>query len=176
MNSASGRPSVEQVGLQFIIDNAHEQFAKTVLSTRTKVLLIGGYVDESTALKAYLRRHRPEIDRRKKISEYDSAYLDLAEEYAQSAQEYIEWVRADAGQPIYREALVSYTTAFENCLKAIAMAFVLAEGRADAALNAQVKIPSIELSTARRGLQMIGKRPTGRNLEFDISSRHTLQA
>lgn len=56
------KQQVEQVSLEFIVDNAHETFVKTILSTRTKVLLIGGFVDEASAIKAYLAKTKPHID------------------------------------------------------------------------------------------------------------------
>ena len=58
----------EQVGLQFIVNNAFEGFSNTILSTRTKVLLIGGYIDQASAMKAYIARARPTMDRRRKLS------------------------------------------------------------------------------------------------------------
>ncbi len=146
---------VEQVSLEYLVENAEDAFAKTVLSTRTKVILIGGFVDEAGAVKSYMARTKPEIDRRKKLNASDSAYVGLVEEYAAAASEYVKWVRSEDGQPVLREALVSYCTAFENCLKTIAVAFLLADGRADASLNHQVLISSEDLRWARRSISKL---------------------
>ncbi|MBK6321288.1 hypothetical protein [Candidatus Aalborgicola defluviihabitans] len=140
----------EQVGLQFIVNNAFEGFSNTILSTRTKVLLIGGYIDQASAMKAYIARARPTMDRRRKLSAEDTAYVEGVEQYACSAQQYIDWVRVEGGQPIWHEALASYCTAFENCLKAIAVAFLLAQTSSKPNLKVQVKVPSKELTVARR--------------------------
>lgn len=76
--------------------------------------------------------------------------MDAVERYASDAREYVDWVRSEDGQPVWREALVSYCTAFENCLKAIAVAFSIADSRADAGLRSRVIIPSGDLTKARR--------------------------
>lgn len=141
---------VEQVSLEFIVKNAFDNFTKAVLFTRTKVLLIGGYVDQSAAMKAYLFRTRPDIDRRRKLGVEDENYVSMVESYAADADQYINWVRLEGGQPVWRDALVSYCSAFENCLKAIAVAFMLSEFQTETWPNAQVIIPSEDLTRARR--------------------------
>lgn len=143
---------VEQVSLEFIVENAYESFAKTILSTRTKVLLIGGYIDQTSAVKAYLSKKRSSIDRRKKLNQEDESYVSMVEQYACDADEYVNWVRSEDGLPVWRDALVSYCTAFENCLKAIAVAFLLADRQFDTGLRSQVIIPSEELTRARRAI------------------------
>ncbi len=144
------RPTQEQVTLEFVIEQAHLQFAKTLLSTRTKVLLIGGFKDEATAVKAYLSRSRPGIDGRRKLSVEDEHHVRAVETYAVSARQYIDWIREDGGHPIWREALVGYCVAFENCLKAVALALYLLDESPDLGLSSQILVPSSRLSAARR--------------------------
>jgi hypothetical protein len=153
----------EQVTLEFVIKEAHGQFSKTMLSTRTKVILIGGFKDEATAIKAYLARARPNVDRRKNLSDDDAQYVRAVEQYAESARKYVEWIRNDGGHAIWREALVAYCTAFENCLKAIALALYLLEQRPKEGLSSQILVPSSELSAARR---IISKRWSEEDFEI----------
>lgn len=140
----------EQVSLEFIIENSYKNFEKSISSVKTKIFLINGFVDKDSAIKAALKRRKPQIDRRKKLSDVDENYISLLEEYAADAEEYISWVRSENGVPLYKDALVSYCTAFENCLKSIALAFFLAENELDANLSAQIIIPSEKLTRARR--------------------------
>lgn len=149
---SKSKTQVEQVSLEFIVSNAYESFAKAVLSTRTKVLLIGGYTSEANAIKSYLTRTRPQIDRRKKLNSDDDAYVSTVEAYAAYADEYIKWIRSEGGQPLLKEALVSYCTGFENCLKSIAVAFLLEERAPTPGLGAQILIPSEDLSRSRRAI------------------------
>ncbi len=140
----------EQVSLEFIIENSYKNFEKSISSVKTKIFLINGFVDKDSAIKAALKRRKPQIDRRKKLSDVDENYISLLDEYAADAEEYISWVRSENGVPLYKDALVSYCTAFENCLKSIALAFFLAENELDANLSAQIIIPSEKLTRARK--------------------------
>ena len=134
--------------MQFMVDNAYRTFESSVLSTETKVLLVGAFTDEATAVKSYLKRRRPDIDLRRKLSVEDEDYVSRVERYAASAKIYIDWVRAEGGNPIWKEAVVSYCTAFENCLKSIAVAFHLANTSNSSDLMVEVYVPSGELRNA----------------------------
>lgn len=143
-------PQVEQVSLEFMIENAQETFEKTTLATRAKVILIGGFADEATAVKSFLSRKKPDLNRRKKLSPEDANYVWWIEQYAVDAKKYVDWVRSEGGVPVLNDALVSYCSAFENCLKAVGIAFLLAEQRDDKGLKAQVLVPGPELRQARK--------------------------
>ena len=153
---ASDTKGVEQVSLTFLVENAYNTFSNTLNSTSAKVLMLGGFSTEEDAIKAYLiaRDKKYLSDRRKKvINPDDQRLLNILDQYAMDTKNYVQWVRGQAGLPVWQEAIVTYCTAFENCLKDVAIAFFLAEKNKPAGLTTQIYVPSEELRFARNEIR-----------------------
>ena len=153
---ASDTKGVEQVSLTFLVENAYNTFSNTLKSTSAKVLMLGGFDTKENAVRAYLlaigKKHL--TDQRKKIVDpADQSFLDSVGRYAMDTKDYVQWVREEGGVPVWQEAVVTYCSAFENCLKAIAIAFLLAERNKTAGLSAQIYVPGPDLRFARKEIR-----------------------
>lgn len=142
---------IEQVALEHLIGNAYETFEKSLLSISGRVVLWGSFTDEKQLAERYFSSKGKTnlLDRRRKLSEADLRFKEEIEYAANEALDYVKWVRARSGQPILQESLVTYCAAFENCLKIIAVAFLLAEGGPRGGLRKQIYVPGPELKRAR---------------------------
>ena len=155
---------IEQIALQRLIENAYETFDKSLLSVGGRIVLWGSFANDKELAEQYFSSKGKVhlLDRRRRLSSVDSDFKEGIEWAATEAFEYIKWARDLGGQPILYESIVTYCAAFENCLKTIAVAFLLAEvdGRGD--LSKQIYVPGPELAKARSLI----------NKAWDRSSQH----
>lgn len=123
--------SVEQVALRLLLDNAYEEFSHTLQSVGARFVLWGSFSSAKELQQHYFlakgKKHILDARRSKSLSQEDADLKDLVEGFAGEAEQYAAWVRKHSGQPILGEMLISYCTAFENCLKKVALVFALAE-------------------------------------------------
>jgi hypothetical protein len=105
----------------------------------------------------------------KSFSTEEAALKATVEFGAAEAEEYIAWVRKHDGQPILREMLISYCTAFENCLKNVALVFSLANKKTQG-LNGQVFVPGEQFRNALHDIddrwRAAGSAEAGRAEQF----------
>lgn len=126
-----GQSSVEQVALRLLLDNAYEEFFHTLQSVGARFVLWGSFSSAEELQQHYFlakgKKHILDARRSKSLSQEDADLKDLVEELAGEAEQYVAWVRKHSRQPILVEMLISYCTAFENCLKRAALVFALAD-------------------------------------------------
>lgn len=146
------KPRVEQVALSHVLDNAYEEFEFSVQSVSARFVLWGSFRDAADLQFNYFeakdKKHL--LDGRRTAKSLRAEELTLKEDVefaAAEAEKYVAWVRKHGGQPILREMLVSYCTAFENCLKNVALVFALANKKTQG-LNGQVFIPGDQYRNA----------------------------
>lgn len=152
--------SHEQFSPEIWVERAYHDFSMAMIGTTAQLVLIGGFENEQTATKAWLKRRRPGIDRRRKLSPTDANLVEFIEDSAADTSKYVEWLRTEEGQPLYRNALVSYCEAFENCLKKIAVSFNLVECSSKIGGPAQIIVTSKDFKVARRKIETSWKQAT----------------
>lgn len=145
---APEQKGVEQVALSHLLDNAYEEFQQSLSSVGARFVLWGSF-DSAEALKEnYFRAKKKEalLDRRrgeKSRTNEENQLISLVEDSAESAYEYVEWAKKHSSQPIMREMLTSYCTAFEACLKNTALVFAIASKKKQG-IEARVFVPGDE--------------------------------
>lgn len=151
---------IEQVALGRLIENAYETFEKSLLSVGGRIVLWGSFTDDKQLADQYFSSKGKTylLDRRRRLANSDSDFKEAIEYAASEAFEYIKWARERGGQPILHESLVTYCAAFENCLKTIAVAFLLAEGSGSGDLSKQIFVPGQELVRARIAMDKAWER------------------
>jgi hypothetical protein len=143
---------VEQIAIERLLDNAYETFDQQLLSISGTIVLWGSVGSSDELRDRYLsnkgkktlldRRHRQTVDEENEWIDFDNA--------ARDAWDYLQWAKKHSGQPIARESLIAYFTAFENCLKSIATAFLVASHGEAKRVDGQIFIPLLALNKARR--------------------------
>ena len=154
------KASHEQFSPEIWVERAYRDFSMAMIATTAQLILIGGFENEQTAIKAYLKRKHPGIDRRRKLSQTDSNLVEFIEDCGADTRKYVEWLRTEDGQPLFRSAVVSYCEAFENCLKKIAVAFNLIECTSKIGGPAQIIVTSNDFKVARRRIEGYWKQAT----------------
>ena len=139
-------PRSEQVALSHLLDNAYIEFKQSVHSAGARFVLWGSFKDAADLQKNYLsaKEKKQLSDARrnaKSLSENEVLLKAAVEAAAIEAEEYRSWARQHSAQPILREMLVSYCSAFEACLKNVALVFSLANIKVQS-LERQVFVPS----------------------------------
>lgn len=123
------------MGLSHLLELAWDDFDKSLLSAGARFVLWGSFSTEEALAVRYLAAKGKSklIDGRRTEASRTSEENDLVEAVntaAHSINTYLAWARNHGGgQPILREALVSYCVAFEACLKNVAVVFALAKSR-----------------------------------------------
>ena len=150
-------PRVQNVAIERLLNNAYETLNHQLLSISGRVVLWGSLSSKDDLRDRYLkkqgnkalldRRHHQTADKKQDWVEIDNAAID--------AWDYLQWAKTHGGQPIARESLVTYWSAFENCLKAIATAFFLANSKEATRTPDQIFVPLTALNGARR---FVGKQ------------------
>lgn len=143
---ASSQASVEQVALRHLLDNAYEDFKQSLHSAAARFVLWGSFKDSDELVNHYFsaKSRKDLTDGRrssKSLTEQEMAFRNSVEIGAFEAFQYVSWARKHGGQPILREMLIAYCTAFENCLKNIALVFALANIKKHG-IEDQVFVPS----------------------------------
>lgn len=148
---------VEQIAIERLLDNAYEIFDQQLLSISGSVVLWGSVGSSEELRDRYLsnkgkktlldRRHRLTADEELEWIDFDNA--------ARDAWNYLQWAKKHLGQPIARQSLIAYFTAFENCLKSIAIAFSVTSSAQAKRVDGQFFVPLSILNEARR---RIGKQ------------------
>ena len=151
------KPSVEQVALSHLLDNAYEEFQLSVHSASARLVLWGSFSDAADLRLNYFaakdKKHLLDGRRSaKSLGTEELALKEVVELGAAEAEEYVAWARKHGGQPIFREMLISYCTAFENCLKNVALVFALANKKAQG-LGGQVFVPGDQFRNALHDIQ-----------------------
>lgn len=144
--------SVEQIAIERLLDNAYETFDQQLLSISGRIVLWGSFGGSDELRDRYLsnkgkktlldRRHRLTAEEELDWIDFDNAALD--------AWKYLQWSKKHLGQPIARESLIAYFTAFENCLKSIATAFLVTSFSEAKRIDGQIFVPLLILNRARR--------------------------
>jgi hypothetical protein len=125
----------EQMGLNHLLEIAWDEFDKSLLSAGSRFVLWGSFSTEGVLAASYLAAKGKSklIDGRRTEKSRTSEENDLVEAVNIAAHDistYVGWARNHGGgQPILREALVSYCVAFEAVLKNVALIFALAKSR-----------------------------------------------
>ena len=148
---------VEQVDLRRIVELAHREFDKGLLSTNAKYLLWGSFSSADELVQRFLQAKGLDelADRRRTArtrTQQENDRLEWIEAYAAEAQDYVTWARENQGQPILREALVTYCTLFEGCLKNVSLAFRLAAEK-QRGLDDRVFIPGDQYRRALKAVK-----------------------
>jgi hypothetical protein len=151
------KPRVEQVALSHLLNNAYEEFKLSVHSASARFVLWGSFRDAADLKQHYFaaKNKKHILDGRrsaKSFSPSDSNLKEVVELGAAEAEAYVDWVREQNGQPILREMLVSYCTVFENCLKNVALVFLLANKKKQG-LGGLVFVPGDEFRKALHSIQ-----------------------
>lgn len=150
---------VEQLVLSRLLDIAYEDFQQSLLSASGHAVLWRSFSSVEDLTRNYLLTNGKShlADRRKterSWTEDERQLLTRVRAAAKDATIYLKWaVNEEGGQPILRNGLVSYCVAFENCLKAVALVFSLADGRTEG-LSKQVFVPSRKFA---RALNSVGE-------------------
>lgn len=149
VNRFKGAP--EQIAVRLLLENAYDCFDYKLLSITGSVVLWGALGTSDELRDRYLtnkgkkelldRRRRQTVDEELEWIEVDNA--------ARDAWSYLQWAKKDSGQPIARDSLVVYFTAFENCLKSIATAFSVASSAQAKQVDGQFYVSSSILSQTR---------------------------
>ncbi len=141
----------EQVAVQRLIDNAAEYFENSLMAINGRIVLWGSFEDSNQLSKRYLSRQvkvQPSVHRTKTDQ---AAYKSTLTQAAEDAASYRDWAKQHGTQPILRECLVSYCTALENFLKALAIAFNIASSGANVlGFNKLIFIPGTEFRNATK--------------------------
>lgn len=125
----------EQMGLNHLLEIAWNEFENSLLSAGARFVLWGSFSTEGALAASYLKAKGKSklIDGRRTEQSRTSEENDLVEAVNAAAHDintYVDWARNHGGgQPILREALVSYCVAFESFLKNVALIFALAKSR-----------------------------------------------
>lgn len=145
----------EQIAIQRLLANAYETLDKQLLSISGKVVLWGSIDSKDGLRDRYLlnKGKKSLLDRRRRLTlEEENEWIEV-DNAASAAWDYLQWARNDSGQPIARESLVMYWSAFENCLKSVATAFLVATGREVRQIEGQIFVPLSALNAARRKIR-----------------------
>ena len=134
--------------LNNLLDNAYKEFTHSVHSVGARIVLWGSFKDSDHLQKNYFsardKKHLSDARRSKKsLSDEEARQKRAVEIFSSMAQEYRDWARQNDKQPILREMLVSYCSAFEACLKNVALVFALAKNK-KGDLQKQVFVPGDE--------------------------------
>lgn len=125
----------EQMALSHLLDVAWDEFDKSLLSAGARFVLWGSVSSEEALATSYLvsKGKSKLTDGRRTEKSRTSEENDLVDAVNSAANDictYVKWAKNHGGgQPILRDALVSYCVAFETCLKNVAVAFTLANAR-----------------------------------------------
>ncbi len=144
---------IEQLALSHLLDIAWDEFDKSLLSASARFVLWGSFSSESELVARYFaaKGNSKLIDGRrseKSRTAEENNLVDAVNSAANDVNVYLKWARNHGGgQPILREALVSYCGAFEACLKNVAVAFTLAND-CPKGLDGAVFIPDEEFKRA----------------------------
>lgn len=127
----------EQVPIMRLIENAWAEFDMRLLSIGALYVVWSSLTTSEDLVARYFatKGEAPLLDRQKSLSAMERDRYECIERRAKDAIRYREWARQNEGQPILRDALVSYCVAFESTLKAVATAFEYA--RIDGGANEQ---------------------------------------
>jgi len=148
--------SVEQVALSLLLENAYEDFEHNLFSVGTRFLLWGSFDSESMLLGNYFKsKKKPELNDQRRsdrnLSREDYQLKVQASLAASEAWKYYEWSNKNNRQPILRDCLISYCSAFENCLKNVALVFKLAKSK-KFGIEDQVFVPGDQFTKALKDI------------------------
>ena len=118
----------EQVSVARLIDRAWGDFDMRLTSIRALYVVWGSLngVDDLVQRFCVAKGEADLLDkRRRRTEQQEDRFYDI-QNRAESAVRYFEWARSNEGQPILQDTLVAYVSAFENALKAVAVAFRIA--------------------------------------------------
>ena len=142
--------SKEHIAIERLLGNAYETFNKQLLCISGRIVLWGAVESKDGLRDRYLvnKGRKLLVDRRHRLtSEEEIEWIDV-DNAAIAAWEYLQWARNNSGQPIAKESLATYWSAFESCLKSIATAFRLASGGGSQKNN--LFVPPSALNAERR--------------------------
>jgi len=146
------------MALSHLLEVAWDEFDKSLLSVGARYVLWGSFSNESELVASYFETKGKSnlIDRRrteKSRSVEENQLVNEVHLAASQISEYLNWARNQGGgQPILREALVSYCVAFEACLKNVAVAFNLAKTHPNG-LDGVAYIPDAEFKQALKQIK-----------------------
>lgn len=149
--------SPEQVALQHLLDSAYEEFQQSLHSGAARFVLWASFKDSVALQRHYFeakdKKHLLDGRRSpKNLTAQEAELKDFVEGAASEAEQYVAWARSLHGQPILREMLVSYCSAFECCLKNLALVLRIAKGKKNG-LSGQVFVPGDEFRRTLREIQ-----------------------
>lgn len=144
--------SVEQIAIGRLLDNAYETFDQQLLSISGLIVLWGSVGSSDELRDRYLNNKGKKtlLDRRHRQTEDEENEWIAFDDAARDAWNYLQWAKKHSGQPIARESLIAYFTSFENCLKSIATAFLVASYGEAVRVDGQIFVPLLALNKARR--------------------------
>ncbi len=143
--------ATEQIALRLFLESSYEDFSRTLLSTNALFVLWGSFIDADDLAKRYLKlKGKSELaDQRRSAASLPKTDVSLRNQVqtaSTEAADFLEWARQNGGgQPLLRESLVRYCTAFETCLKNVALSFRLAS-ELQLTLDGAVFVPSRQFS------------------------------
>ena len=140
-----------------MIESAWNELKQRMLSQSALYVLWGSVTSAEDLTERYLtaKGERHLLDQRRHLSESEKDRLENARASAQQAFEYLLWARGESGDPMLRDIVVGYCTAFENALKSVALAFEVAHFHERQ--KGTVFIPAQDFSSLRRRVQKAWK-------------------
>ncbi|MFC7460694.1 hypothetical protein [Hydrogenophaga defluvii] len=148
---------MEQVPLRRLLENAYEQFSQSLHSANARFVLWASFRDADDLQQHYFstkgKLHL--VDKRRNelsLTDDELVLKNVVQRSSIEAAEYVEWARLQNGQPILQEMLVSYCSAFEACLKNVALVCKLASSKRGG-LDDQVFVPGPQFSRVVRELK-----------------------
>ena len=144
------------MALSHLLHNAYEEFSQSLHSIGARLVLWASFKNAAELQQHYFsakgKNHILDGRRSKSLSSQEIDLKELVESSALEAEEFVDWARAHGGQPFLREMLISYCSAFETCLKNVALVFALAEKKQQG-LDGQVFVPGDEFRRTLRDIQ-----------------------
>lgn len=161
----------EQIPVQRLLENAYETFDQLLFSISGSIVLWGSVGSSEELRDRYFinKGKKTLLDRRRRMTvDEENEWIDF-DNAAKDAWTYLQWVKMHSGQPVARDSLIGYFTAFENCLKSIATAFLVVSFTEVKRIDGQFFVP---LSTLNRARRLVGDH--WRSKEYRVAPKGKL--
>lgn len=153
--------------LNHLLTNAYEEFSQSLHSIGARFVLWGSFKNAAELQQHYFLANNKKFlldgRRTKSLSTEEIVLKELVEYAASEAEEFFTWARSHGRQPLIREILISYCSAFEACLKNVALVLALAKNKKQG-LQGQVFVPGDEFRRTLRDIQAKWKNLRGGDL------------
>lgn len=125
----------ESISPLLALHGASERLDAEMLSAGALVVLWAAAADERALVDGFLRQKGPGwcelMDRRRKLTQEQQDRLEMVDAYAAEASEFYKRVKDEEWQPVLRDVLIRYCTAFEHFLKSVALTLRVCDGDLD---------------------------------------------